>query len=179
MTDNGWRKYRQGVVLLAAFTLSACMMPIYQTASSPPPSNAPPVQVDSAKWASGMYTDLYAGKRVIAEGYYFRLAVLSGTLFQGAQHIDFMVSNMRFGSGENPHPTQVMGSSPSVEKYAPIEAYAPLAMRDQIFGIQNGQRIRVRGYATQGGVYSPFMGGSGAGLSHLRIVVESIELLNP
>lgn len=162
--------------MLAAVFLSGCGLPIQQ-ATPIPPSDSPPVQVDLAKWSSGMYPDLYANKRVIAEGYYVRPNMGQGDYRQGAPQVAFVISSVPLGYGQSTPRTQAEMEvySKQFQNYVGITAYAPLAMRDQLFNLQNGQRVRVRGVANQTGIVSTLWGKQYAGIVGLALVADSIE----
>jgi hypothetical protein len=180
MVGTKRRKYLWGIAFIAQMTLSGCVVPIQQGAP-PPPSNGAPVQVDLAKWSSGMYPDLYANKRVIAEGYFLRPNMGQGDFHQGAPQIDFVIASVPLGYGDKPPTTyaEMAAYTKQVQNYVAISAYAPLAMRDQIFALKGSQRIRVYGYAQQTGVYNTLFGKQYTGVVGLALVADTIEPLGP
>jgi hypothetical protein len=98
--------------------------------------------VDFRKWASGMYADEYVGQYVVVDGYYLRTGM--GSMNQGGM-INFAVKSMsaaQIVKASQRDPLSMMDRSSEI-----IVVQAPLAMRDQIFGLRPEQRIRVYGRA--------------------------------
>ncbi len=165
--------WRYLAMAVAGVALAGCV-PAMQAA--PPVANGPPVQVDIAKWSSGMYPDLYADRRVVVEGYYIRTG-FGAEFHQGAPDIGFLVSTVRLGYGQNTPKThaELEAYTQQFQNYAAISASAPMAMRDQLFNMKNGQRIRVQGVARRFGVYDTLLYRNYAGVVMMVLVADSIE----
>lgn len=162
---------------LAALCLSGCMIPLPQAA--PSPAAGPAVQVDLAKWSSGMYPDLYVDRNVIAEGYYTTVNMGQGDFHQGAPQVGFVISNVPLGYGQGAPKTfaEIDAYTKQVQSYVGISAYAPISMRDQLFNLKSGTKVRVRGVARQTGVINTLFVKQYTGIVGLALFANSIEPL--